>query len=186
MARIDHRSRMMAGLSVLELLVAINILGITLALAAPNMRRFLARQQMTVESLQLMTTLNYARTMAITMNNRVVLCPSVNLEHCSDQPDWHHGLMVFVDSNWNRELDPDETLLLAKQGTGNPISIKTTRGRRRIAYHGTGLSPGSNVTFSICDSRGLAQPKAVIISNTGRSRTAERRPNGAEIQCPSG
>ena len=185
MARITFRAPLITGLSVLELLVAINILGITLALGAPSMRRFIARQHIGLESQQLMTSLYYARAMVISMNDRVVLCPSTDLENCSAEPDWQHGLLVFVDSNWNRELDPEERVLLANVGRDNRITITTSRARRRIVYQGTGLAPGSNLTFSICDPNGLAPAKAIIISNTGRPRRSDTRPGGAAIACGS-
>jgi type IV fimbrial biogenesis protein FimT len=184
MARIANKAPLMAGISMLEILVSITILGITLAAGAPSLSRFMARQQVGLESRLLMTTINYARTIAITMNEQIVLCPSTNQESCSAQPHWHHGVLVFVDYNWNRELDPRERLLLASEARDTGVTITTTRARRRIAYKGSGLAPGSNVTFSICDRRGLAQPKAVIISNSGRTRGSDTRPGGAPIQCP--
>jgi type IV fimbrial biogenesis protein FimT len=173
----------MAGFSAVELLVTIAIMGITLAIAVPGVSRLLARQEIVLESEQLVATLNNARITSIALNRRVVLCPSSDLQSCSTAPHWHNGLLVFVDRNGNRELDADERLLKTTRASADSITITTSRSRRRITYNGTGQAPGSNVTFSICNTRGQAKPKSVIISNSGRPRRSATRPDGRGIQC---
>ena len=184
MARTANMATRMAGFSAIELLVTTTIIGIMISAAASAMGRFMARQNIVLESEQLISTLNNARITAIAANDRVVLCPSSDRRSCSREPDWHYGLLVFVDRNRDREFDPEDRLLLARQSSGSRVSITTSRARRRISYNGVGTSPGSNVTFSLCDPSGLARPRAVIISNSGRARRSDTRPRGDPIRCP--
>ena len=45
-------------------------------------------------------------------------------------------------------------------------------GGDRVRVQNTGMSPGSNGTFRICDSRGPSQARGLVISNQGRTRSA--------------
>ena len=186
MARIANRATRMAGFTAIELLITTTIIGVLISASVSTMGRVMARQNIVLETEQLTATLNNARITAISMNDRVVLCPSNDRKNCSTEPDWHAGLLVFVDRNRDREFGPEDRLLLARQSSGSGVIITSTSGRRRITYNGIGLSPGSNVTFTVCDPKGLAQAKAVIISNAGRARRSDTRPGGRAIQCNGG
>jgi type IV fimbrial biogenesis protein FimT len=50
------------------------------------------------------------------------------------------------------------------------VAINSTSGRQELSFHPDGSSPGSNVTFTLCDVRGASHARAIVVSNSGRAR----------------
>jgi type IV fimbrial biogenesis protein FimT len=57
--------------------------------------------------------------------------------------------------------------------------LHSTIGRTRIVFQGNGGNAGSNVTFTLCDGRGVTHARALILNNLGRLREASA--SAAEI-----
>lgn len=174
-----------AGMTLLELLLAIGLLGLLMALALPAFANFIGDSRLVSERNRLAADLRYGRNEAIYNNSQVVACPSADLANCSPAPEWHSGWLVFMDDDLDREHDPDESILRA----GNAMAYVETlapRTRRRIRFHGNGRAPGSNATITFCDRRGSEHAVALIISNGGHIRRAERGPSARPLRCNSG
>lgn len=103
------------GLSLIETLVAVTVLGSLVALAAPSFARIGEHLKASGVQADLESTLRAARVEAVNHNRSVTVrrltgCPGV-----TDPADWRCGWETFVDRNRNRQRDPDESLL-AQQG----------------------------------------------------------------------
>ncbi len=172
------------GMTLIELVMAIGVAAVLITVAAPGLAELMQRQRVQLVARELHFSLAYARSVAIHESRRVVLCPSEDGETCLRRPDWHAGWIVFVDDDEDREHDPGERLLRVTQAAAPTIRVSAPRSRRRIRYLPDGTSPGSNLTMTVCDTTGVAPPRAVIVSNTGRPREAARGPSARDLVCP--
>jgi type IV fimbrial biogenesis protein FimT len=172
-----------AGITFPELLIAVAILGLTLTVAVPSFARLHHSNAMTSQVNHLISHLNLARSAAITRGTRVLLCPSSDGTSCLGEPHWHRGWTVFVDHNTNRELDDGEEILRAVSRVKAGITLTSSQHRRRIVYQPSGFPHGSNTTFTFCHPAATVPPKAVILSNSGRPRVSESKPDGGALSC---
>ena len=97
-------------------------------------------------------------------------------------PTTRRAWLVFVDRDGDREHAADEPVLQVT-GPANAVRLVTSRMRRRLIFYPTGLSPGSNGTYTVCSLQRAAAPLAVIVSNTGRARLSRVRPDGTPLTC---
>jgi len=89
-----HASR---GVTLLELMIAITILGILIGIAVPSFRAFTRNNRATAAQNDLVTALNVARSESMRRSRPVSLCPSTDGETCSADGNWAQGWMVFLD-----------------------------------------------------------------------------------------
>ena len=172
------------GFTLIELITTLAVGLILLSVGIPNMRQLLAGNQQRSEINTLVTHFHLAGSEAVKRATRVVLCPSDDHLVCDGSFNWGDGFIIFADENANRRRDPDEELLrIYQNGFESQISINSTSGRRRLTYQADGSSPGSNVTITLCHPQNIINPKAIIISNNGRTRISERRPDGSALTC---
>lgn len=172
------------GFSLLELLTVLTICLLLVIVGIPNMREFVARNLQQSEINTFITHFHLARSEAVKRATRTVLCPTDDSEICDGSNNWHSGFIIFVDDNANRHRDEDEALVRIYQDSfESQISINSTHGRRRLTYQADGSSPGSNVTITFCNVDSIIDPKAIILSNTGRPRLSDTRPDGSPLNC---
>ncbi|MEM6575686.1 MAG: GspH/FimT family pseudopilin [Pseudomonadota bacterium] len=169
------------GLSLIEFLVTLSVLGLLLGAGIPAYGELVAAQEVRSAHSRLFAHLSLARTTAITEGKQTVLCPSQDGQRCSGSTEWQTGWLTFVDRNRNRLRDPDERGL-AFGRLPEHISVVSSRARRAIRFLPSGASPGSNLTFTICQVHG-GQPRAIILSNVGRARSSRTRPDGSPLIC---
>ncbi len=178
-----HYARLQTGFTLIELIIILAVLIIITGIGIPASGRLLDSSQQAASVNNFATALAQARYHAVMHSVRVILCPSTNQTSCTGGYDWQKGFISFVDDNRNRHRDNNEKLINVGQETHHLIGIQTSIGRQRISFRATGDSPGSNTTFKFCPrSEGLKR-KALILSNTGRARLAEKMPNGSPITC---
>lgn len=158
------------GLTLIELLIAVAIVGLVLILAVPSFTRVLASTRLDTARFNITSFFALARQVAVSEGTRVLLCPSSDQSSCTDNTLWHQGIIVIRDSNGNRRKDPDEQILLVNQPIKGGIRVLSSRYRRKVSYLPSGLSGGSNLTMTFCHERDLIAPEALILSNTGRVR----------------
>ena len=92
--------RIAAGFSVLELLVAVTVLGIVLGLTVPAMGQFIARSRASTEVNEIVGALHLARSEAVTRGVPTTVCPSNPQQTaCADTASWSGGWIVFVDAS---------------------------------------------------------------------------------------
>jgi type IV fimbrial biogenesis protein FimT len=102
------------GVTLIELLVAIVILGVLLAFGLPSLRDFLVGNRLSSSVNGFIGLINYARSEAIVRNQDVVVCPkNASTVACdSTAATWNTlEIQAFVDENGNGERDAAEVLL---------------------------------------------------------------------------
>lgn len=180
-----YKSRAQLGFSLIELATTLAVSITVIAAGLPAMQRFMANQQMAASMNAVASHLHLARSEAIKRGLRAVLCPSLDGESCLKSSEWQQGFILFADDNINKKRDAGEKLLRRFQPGEKKqhIRITSTDGRQQIRYQATGEAPGSNLTITFCDIGGTVDPKAIIISQTGRSRISTVKPNGGPLDC---
>ena len=180
-----HTLRFRRGFTLLEMLFTMTIGAILTSTAIPAFHELLQRNRITTEINTFVGQLHYTRSEAIKRGVRAVMCRSSDGENCEITAGWEEGWIIFADFNANRELDGRDELLFVEKGEENGITI-TSGQRRRIVFQNTGQSPGSNGTYVFCEPDYPEYAKAVIISNTGRPRISDVRPDGSDLACGNG
>ncbi len=171
------------GITLIELLIVVAILAILGAIALPafgNVGQSLASQS---ARSQLTVGLAQARAAAVMLRADVVACPSRDLVSCSDVVHWHHGWLVFRDRNRNRRPEADEQVVAVAQAQPAGVAIVGSAGRRTLRFLADGTSDGSNATLTVCDRRGAAHARVLVINNAGRVRSAPATPAQAAPAC---
>lgn len=157
------------GFSALELMTAMAITAILLSAAVPAIKNYSWNLRMKTAMNTLQTDLNLARSRAIGLNIRTVVCPASPANECSDAGIWQHGWIVFADINGDRQRQAGEPIL--KQTTAvELIAISSSRARSRLRFYPNGSAPGSNVSILFCDQRGARYAGKIAVSSSGRIR----------------
>ncbi len=170
------------GFTLIELVIVLAILSILFHLAAPTFQYIGANSRMATQMNTMVTSFNYARSEAIKRHHNMVICPNDD-GSCARQPHWHNGWLIFIDENFSRELEPGEEVIYVEAAKKN-IKITSSRYRKRVVFRSKGYSYGSNASFIFCDQRGSVNARAVVLSNTGRTRIADKKSDGKDWKCP--
>lgn len=173
-----------AGFTLVELMTTLVVMITLIAAGVPAMQRFSASQNMIAAVNTVASHLHLARSEAIKRGLRAVLCPSLDGAACSKTTQWQRGFIVFADENANRKREADEELLRQfRPGSKESQILITTGNRKWVRYQSTGEAPGSTLTMTFCDVSHLVEPKAIIISNTGRPRISTANSKGGPLDC---
>ncbi len=170
------------GTTLMESLLALVMTVLTLTLGLPMMQDFMANQRMRAWMAGLHTLLNHAREQAVVRQQRVVVCASSQGRTCDGGVAWNMGVLVFADHNLDRKRQADEPVIRFWQTDASGLRVHTSQGRKTLRYLPDGTSPGSNARITLCDARGHARARALVLSNTGRVRQ-EWADRGVRIQC---
>ena len=171
------------GLTQIELLLALLVAAALAGVGVPAFTGSLEGARAASARGDLLASLSTAATRAGISGNRAVLCPSRDGRHCSDDPDWSGGWLVFSDPNASRELDGGERVLRVQAPLPGRVRLRSTAGRVRIVFQGNGGNAGSNVTFTLCDGRGPSRARTLVVSNDGRLRDGAPSATGIAETC---
>ncbi|NCS65810.1 MAG: general secretion pathway protein GspH [Hydrogenophilales bacterium CG03_land_8_20_14_0_80_62_28] len=158
------------GVTLLETMATVAIAAILATIGVPGLLELIRDTHQSSQVMDIVAHLNYARSEAIKRGYKVIVCPSLDGAVCSGEGRWQAGWIAFADANGNGAVDATETILRVhdKLNEGNTLQ----GGRPRIAYQSSGFSSGYNDTLKLCDARGAAKARRVIISMQGRVRVA--------------
>ena len=158
--------RRQGGFNMLELLIAIGILGVITAIAVPSFQSISINSSLSTETNDLVSSMRHARSEAAKQGLNVTVC-SANADYtaCSGAADWSTGWLI-VDNAANviriREaLDTDTATEMAVVGATG-----------LIVFNRNGFTTSAR-TIKLCGREDSAQrARGVIISVDGRVRLA--------------
>jgi type IV fimbrial biogenesis protein FimT len=176
--------RRTCGFSLLDLLIALTILGILLGIALPALRNAVARVQATSARTAITATLFDAQRNATVIGREIVVCPATATQ-CIGGEDWSHGWIAFIDHDSDRLHGPGDQIVRQEEKLPAGVRLHGTSGRPRIVYQPNGGSAGTNITFTLCDRRGPKSAQALILSNGARLRHEPAKP-AAAAACANG
>ena len=135
-----------SGMTLVEMMIAVSILGILASVAVPNMMDLLKDAKLSSQSDLLITTLKNARLEAIKQKKDIQFCPAANANTataCSTTAaDWSKG-WILIESGTNTIL---QRVVVQKNvsitsGTGDPILV---------TFSSTNGSASPAVNFAAC------------------------------------
>jgi type IV fimbrial biogenesis protein FimT len=171
------------GFTFIELVTTISIASILLAVGIPSFQILSQSNRMTATVNEIISHLNLARIKAVLRGVDVIMCPSADGRECKNTMIWDQHIILFTDTNNSGQFEPGEELLKRLDVNSSSIRISTTIKRRKAAYDFRGFSMGNNVTFTFCDTKNKVAPKAVIVSNSGRSRLYDTKYDESPLVC---
>lgn len=173
--------RAASGFTLIEALVALTIATILLGLAVPALSSASEAVHNGSAQAALASSILGAVTHSASTGAEVVLCPG-DATGCRSTIDWSRGWVAFADIDGDRQRDPADTLLKQVDGLGGDVHLRSTPGRTRLVFQPNGGNAGSNVTFTLCDGRGIEKAATLVLANSGRLRSGA--PNeAAALAC---
>lgn len=149
------------GLTLIELLAGLALIGIVAALAAPAFGALIDSQRRQDTAQQLASGLRLARVEAILRGQPVIMQ--------AQERAWSQGWRVFVDTNRNQFLDADEAVLAERSGHRNVKVVGNGRVSQRIGFDSSGrLLNNTNGTLAVCLKDAPASHYQIAIAITGR------------------
>jgi type IV fimbrial biogenesis protein FimT len=170
-----YAHRRQGGLTLLELLLLLGMIGVLSMAAVPPLMDTLTRMNVTTAARTLTSALNLARSEAVKRGRDVLVCPSTDGSDCA-AGSWASGWIVFVDTNGDADgttgsVDAGDTIIrVFNQRAGLTIAIAPTTNLLTYDNRGYGRM-GALRTVTICPQDGnAANARQVEISVSGRSR----------------
>lgn len=173
---------LVSGFTLIELMMALAILGILLGVAGPAFLEAQRNVAISGQANDLHADLALARSEAVKRNQAVMLCASSNQTTCSGAT-WSQGWMIFADANGNGAWDASEVPLKSRGPLGGATTLEsaghlTAGGVAYVPYYPSGMSTPTGVDFVLCDARTTPNGgRNIEINNTGR-------PSVVRITCP--
>jgi type IV fimbrial biogenesis protein FimT len=165
-----------AGLTLVELLVTIAVLGVLLGVGVPAFGSLTQDSRLTTATNRLVAALHLTRSEAVRRNGRVTLCNSADGLFCATGGGWEQGWIVFVDTGGTGQRAEDDPLLAVGDATADGLVISgNTPVQRYVSYVGLGSTRRANGslqmgTITVCAGDAGRQ---VVISRTGRVRVQQ-------------
>jgi type IV fimbrial biogenesis protein FimT len=172
------------GVTLIELLTTVAVLGIVSTLAAPSFTNLRLNSARTAAVNGFFHSLFLARSEAIKRGTVVSLCKSRDGQRCTNSAaPWSEGYVVFVNTDRDEpaQIDAGEEVLQIMEPwpTGRITS-------NRQAFSFRPYTQGVvNGTVVFCDLRGGEHARAIIISHTGRPRISQRDASNRPLSCSS-
>ena len=175
-----HRN---TGLTLLELVVTMAVAAILTTLAVPGLTHLVLNARMTAQVNRFVHDVHLAKQTAHRRLAPVALCKTSNGRSCTHDAEWHRGWLVFVndDRDYPPQVDANETIL----STNPPFESGTIQANRNAFVFRPFEIRSTNGTLTFCDRRGPVAARAVIVSYTGRPRTATTTARNEPLSCPA-
>lgn len=164
-----------SGVTLLELMIGIGIVGILSAIAVPSFREYTRNTRVTAAQNDLVTAITLARSEALRRSTNVSVCPSTDGATCVDSTDWGQGLLVFTDRTGAAGvLDaPDDQAL--QVWPGHPGEIQMTGARKFLRYTPTGMVDGASLQLDVKSSYCTGErARRVVVSVVGFPTASKR------------
>jgi type IV fimbrial biogenesis protein FimT len=188
------------GFTLMELMMTLAVVGVILAITAPNFRQFLLNSRMTGAANDLLGAVQLARSEAIKRQLPVALCasadPNAEPPECAAQ---FGGWAVWVDADNDAVIDGGEDVIAKHDIPPASLSL-TSNGSGFMSFAPSGFSQpsvGGNPATTlvlVCDERGdqligdTFRKRVILLSATGRPAILKRQPElaplGAAVDCP--
>lgn len=172
-------SVLMAGFTLMELMVTVAIIGIVTAMSFPFFESVLQNTQLKTNAQTFLTALALTRTEAVRRGTQVTLCASATGTSCTGAA-WTVGWVIFTDPDNDQTVDAGETIIRVNGAlAGVTTTLTSTAFVNSVSYLSTGFTSGvTSGSFSLCDDRGATRGKSIQITTTGRAKST-----GAPTSC---
>jgi type IV fimbrial biogenesis protein FimT len=164
----NHPPAAQRGVTLIELMVALSVLGVLLAIGVPAYTSITRANQISAQSNNLLQSFTLARSEALKRGIRVSVCPikDDDTTTCQTAADWAGGWMVFEDDFGNPgTVDAGDRLLQVFAPAPGILITTTAPSVVYLASAAVQLQADFDVSKSGCTGD---QKRAVSIATTGR------------------
>ena len=182
------QSMRQAGVTLLELMITLAILGIVLVIVVPSGQSFLIQNRIVAEINELSGVIQYARSHAIDEQVNTIVCPAGDFETCGN--NWDLPKIVFADLDGDGDRGANEELLVA---TSNLHETNYLTGPAdSITFQANG-SVSSPATLLLChQDKDDEYARALTVSLQGRVKISRdtngdgihEENDGTPLDCP--
>jgi type IV fimbrial biogenesis protein FimT len=157
-ARLSPAASRASGVTLVELMFALTVLGILLAIAVPSFRGASLSSRLSAIANDLHSSVQIARSEAIKSNTTVTLCTSTNGTSCAASGDWEQGWIV---------LDVNDNVIDSHAALQDGYRVIEASGTEELLFQPIGVG-ASAAAFKVCREDPLGeQERAVTITGTG-------------------
>jgi len=129
-----------SGTTLVELLTAISIAAILMAIAIPSYKYVTNVNRIASEINGLLGDMQYARIEAAKEGQTVTVCPSANGQTCLASTSWNSGWIVFSDPANIGTVDAGETVLRVRQAFNSTDSAVSDNGIQTVTFNRDGFA----------------------------------------------
>lgn len=178
--------RQESGFTLIELMIGIGLSALLLSMAVPALGVFVSNARQTGAVNDFVSSMHSARSTAVTTNSRVTVCASASGDNC-EAVSWNQGWIVFTDLDSDQSLDGDEVVISKATGIEG-LTIDSNEFGQFIMYRPNGRVMNASLTgnsgqFTVCDGRGSAHAKVLIMDLSGRPRLSTYLADGSAPNC---
>lgn len=166
------------GFTLVELLVAIAILSILVAIGVPTFNQVTLTSKLRSYSNEIVASSTLARSEAIKRNAIVTMCVSSDGVNCAAD-GWEEGWIIFQDTDTDGVVDSSETLIHRQPATDTGFQIVAAVDTLNFQPSGVGATTTSLKVCRSSPSVGGVE-RLVTISATGRTTVT----NTDDGTCP--
>lgn len=173
--RLHLVTRRIHGFTLVELVVAMAVAAILVTIAVPHLRVFVQNSRIGTQTNDLISDISLARSEAIKSGATATVCSSTVGLACDGGGNWTNGRLVWTDTNGNGVLDAGETRRFREQAAGaNTLNVDVAADPLTFSNRGapTGALAGQTITFRVCDDRGAANGRTIVINPLGQARAS--------------
>jgi len=177
------------GLTLIELIIVVSIVGIMAAYAVPNFGGLMRSSQLKTSYNDFVGVISTARAEAVNNSTTITVCVSTDGENCvgDTSSTWSDGYMIFVDTNRDgtRQEADGEDVLRYEPAIGSGVNIFSEEYEFSIslAPRGRLRTEGS---FVFCDGENDATARALNLWVTGLGRLATDTNDNGTVETADG
>jgi type IV fimbrial biogenesis protein FimT len=168
------------GFTLTELMAALSVLGVLVAIATPSLKQFAANSRISGSANSLVNALAVARSEALHQSTPVTVCASANSQTCVDTPDWSNGWIVFTDNAGTKgTLDSTDVLLQAWRAPGGGVTVNLNAASNYVRFDARGMNSllaAATFTVAAHDCRDTNASQITV--------TPAGSPQSTKVACP--
>lgn len=182
-----RRLKLLAGFTLVELLISITIVATMLAWVAPAFKDSMMNHRILSQTNAFLGGLNYARTTALHQNINVRVCPvgSINSTTCGNS--WATGWMIVTAPATGTAVILQAYRTAPNDPIVSSISVDGVPASTLVTFDSRGLAT-TQAYFKLCDSRGGAYARSLEVLPTGfvqySSTMGASVWDGSTLACP--
>ncbi len=169
------------GVTLIELLVALSVLSILLAVGVPSLNQFTVNSKLNDYANSMFAHLSLARSEAIKRDTRVALCKSADGATCATAGSWDQGWIIFADPDNDGSRGNGEQLITTMPALKTGFSFSGNGNiSDYVSYDTQGMSKLTSGalqagTFTVCPAAPAiaGNGREIVLSSSGRSRVVK-------------